>query len=1204
MSKKNIFQEGFQLTKAWVSRLGETNLDLLMHELLCAQSQRCGAPVTEVRSNTQTKAPDGGCDGWSGLPTQTDPWLGESVTCWQFKAGTAGQPSKLKGEIKKPIPSKTLADGGRFVLVAPGSKSGKDGENERLAVLIDEARELKLPTDKIDVIGCERLQSWCNQHPGVVASWGHGTTALTISEWQKTSEHQTPWAIGPELSAEVENLRNRLTFKTGDVRHFHVWGKPGVGKTRFALGLCDGATWNSQVVYLRQATNVEIHQIISGCRTNTDLLLVLVVDEFQLKNLIPVREMIDQCDGRLRLISIGDSRSPDPRVIPSKEILPLEESLMNQLIHRWYPQMPFEYLNLITNFASGFVKLGRLAADAIMVHSDVSFRYLLSRDQIKDFLNRMLGKEARRCLHVIAIVSEVGWRGERSAEGKMISEYLGLDWGAVQAEVQKLDSLYGIAPLAARLRYISPEPLAVHLALEAWESYPDLLKSLANVLPSEELQDCYYKRLADLASNSEAAEFGRTQLDSFATIEDFYDANEVRRWVALSNVNRSGAAAKIASILMNSSIEARLKIAYGARRALVDGLVQLAWSEVCFADAAIALAFLADAENDTSANNASREFLARFEVASSGTSASYLKRFETLCELLTLGVHTVDRLALVALSQVGRPKNWKAVAYESLTEVKAQAWWPSREEWTQATNLAISKMLELAKERRPWLSEDFKKAVLRLTRLTTQRDFTMHTSVLIETICQNYPELQDTYRFFVIRTLEKLIGSNLYQSKTIDTVFALHKKLEDESLEGKIRYYFMRDYDMPRVFFEEICGQLALEPQTLGALWPWLTSESQETAWKLGFWLAETPPHGIFDQLFETLAPFSGSDLRFVSFYLVTRQKQQGGDWLEDWLRTRISENQQTYKLLFDLCLRPQGHRLAPLVAETLALGFVDANAADHVNYGAWASKVSRKSAGRIVGALIASGHVLVAQTFVARRIESKPNEFERWQSIALDLVTRTECIPAGRTNGHYWEILCKRLLPAGALSVAESILTVLADMKKERWPGTDVVPILNSCLEADSAGVWALAGSTLEGSEPGAVIFLVLRECSFDGALVPETIMSWVSENPETRAHRVAAIASKQLGPESLATKLLSAYGQIESVRKELFIRYVSGRVTEPISQYWLELANGLSSLSESNSNRKVRNWAREAIDKLQGWSAGALQDETERQRRQCVDT
>ena len=158
---KSIFRNALQVSHERVAAMSDDDLNKFMAQLLNAQARRCGSPVGEIRTNTQGKAKDDGCDGWSDKPGQADEWFGADDTCWQFKAGAAGEPARLVGEVAKPIPRRTLSNGGRFVVVASGSTNGLKGERDRRATLIDDASRAGIATDKIEVIGSERLAAWC-----------------------------------------------------------------------------------------------------------------------------------------------------------------------------------------------------------------------------------------------------------------------------------------------------------------------------------------------------------------------------------------------------------------------------------------------------------------------------------------------------------------------------------------------------------------------------------------------------------------------------------------------------------------------------------------------------------------------------------------------------------------------------------------------------------------------------------------------------------------------------------------------------------------------------------------------------------------------------------------------------------------------------------------------------------------------------------
>src|SRR2546428_9228957 len=94
--KSSLFRGALQVSPERIAAMGDGDLNLLMTELLQAQAYRCHSPANEVRVNSEEKAKDDGCDGWTAKPQLDDEWIGNADTCWQFKAGSAGTPARLK----------------------------------------------------------------------------------------------------------------------------------------------------------------------------------------------------------------------------------------------------------------------------------------------------------------------------------------------------------------------------------------------------------------------------------------------------------------------------------------------------------------------------------------------------------------------------------------------------------------------------------------------------------------------------------------------------------------------------------------------------------------------------------------------------------------------------------------------------------------------------------------------------------------------------------------------------------------------------------------------------------------------------------------------------------------------------------------------------------------------------------------------------
>lgn len=362
------FRSALQVEPKRIARLEDAELGKLMGQLLRAQSHRCGGPVSELLTNTEEKAADDGADAWSGKPETPDEWLGDAETCWQLKAGDAGEPAKVKKEIGKRLPKLTLTKGGRFVLVASGSTSGKKGETDRLKTLTMEAKAAGLPTDRIVVIGSERLAEWVNQHPAIAARWANRPEGLwSLQDWP-AQEHQASWQASDPLASAVATYRQALDPTT--VRpdepflHLHLHGPPGAGKTRLALELCRQAPWADFVVYVQQARDSNVLSLLVQASSEEGVRFVVVADDTPAELLKPLRDALEPSEGRIRLITLGTSHSPDPRRIQEEQLPPLSADSLRELLGCWYPAMPAVLVSNVVNLAAGNPRLARLVADA------------------------------------------------------------------------------------------------------------------------------------------------------------------------------------------------------------------------------------------------------------------------------------------------------------------------------------------------------------------------------------------------------------------------------------------------------------------------------------------------------------------------------------------------------------------------------------------------------------------------------------------------------------------------------------------------------------------------------------------------------------------------------------------------------------------------------------------------------------------------
>ncbi|MDP3207937.1 MAG: hypothetical protein Q8M65_02205 [Rhodoglobus sp.] len=1200
-TRASPFRSALQVTPARLSLFDDADLQDLMRELLHAQAYRCGAAVNQISVNTQGQAKDDGCDGWSPAPSATDVWLGSSATCWQFKAGKSGEASKIPGEVTKPIPNATLQASGRFVLVATGSTNGKKGTDDRLKALTDAATAAGLPSSAIEVFGSEKLATWCNQHPAIASRWAGNPDGLwRLDDWLRNEVHQVPWHPTAELSAQVARLRSELDFRGGSLWHLHVEGKPGVGKSRFALELCRDAAWKHMVVYIRQAGDHRIDELIDGVTAQSDAEIVVAIDEVPRDRIINWRDAIDRGNGRVRLITIGEGPTRDSARVPAIAIKPLPPELMSSVVRSWHPGIPLEHVEYVVRFADGYMRLARLVADYVKKNPATDVRGILQVRHIRQFLDDMFDASDRRALYVVAVLSSVGWTDDMESEARAIAQHLNVPWGDVLYHVEQLDRRFGIAPRGGRLRYISPTPLGNYLAIEAWETYPDLLLSLPGVLPTERAQKAYNDRLRTIASTPRVRDISIEELRGFFRLSDFVDLSSVRRWAALSAADPMLAARLVREALESASLEARTEIPEQSRRDLVWMLNRLAWRKSSFADATLALALLAEVEQDGWANNATEEFTGKYLIALGGTSVPYLDRLTLLDSFLVAHRPTLFRLVVRALLSSCNLHEGRMGVDPVSDDLPEPEWHPATAlEHAECLRTALQRLSDLAQKARPEVEGDFKGNVERLGLLLREMPVHGETVTLFRSIADGYPRLKEKLREEVADILRRDAKYTHALSPTeIATLSKLEEDLRDPSLLGRVRQE-VGQYARGRETvhdFAALADELVGDPAALAASWPWLTSGEAHDAWNFGEALAIADVRGTLDDLFTTL-PARGNDLRLLSGYLHRRQEQRGSAWVDAWMLQELARDPSDARLLVEVMCRTRG--TPTLVRELIRMlrsQTIPDQVAGMMEFGLWADDLPADSLQSLLEALLDGGGTAIAIGLLEQRLKARPEESEHWHPLALVLATRPELVRSFGTTGYEWKLVAERLIPQHVPELAAAILHEHHTRTARHWflDHTDAHEVLGKCVAADPASVWQSLRERLESAE-GYSYGIGFPRGILD-QMPREAVLTWIAGNPKDRAPLTARFVVKDLSHDaSLAAEVLGRFGDDEDVGRAFLSAYLSGSWSGPVSEHWKEIAARLSETEQRTKLPRLKTWALGATRSLLEMAESERQREDE---------
>lgn len=1189
-SKPPEFHSALQVTPQLIASLSDEQLTSLFRDLLTAECHLCGADPSLVVVNAEIKAPDDGCDAFSPPPRTHSSWLGHGETCWQLKAGVAGQPAKLAREAIKGIPAKTLRSGGSFVVVAAGAKDGPAGESQRLGVLVSEATKAGVPSQHIRVIGSEKLSNWCNQHPAIAMRLRGASLALmTLHQWKGQKVHQTPWQASPEIASMVAQRRHDLGI-SGQLTHLHIYGPPGVGKTRLALEMCRDAAWKDFVIYVPDASATPIHELLGSAVAQPSSRLVVVADEVDSSTLVTLCEAVALGDGRVRLITVGHGDTTDSRRIPALRVEPLPDEAIEKVITSEHIGLPREQIRFVIQFANGYVRLALMAAFALSTGRAFNVRELLDFGDIRHFLDRMLGAGDRSGLYVAALLTRVGWRGSKENEGITVAKQLGLSWANVKVDVQSFHRKFGIAPSGGEYCYISPRPLALYLAAEACTVFGSQLRELGDMLPTELARDAYYRRLSQVASNPQVQDFGREELNRFLELRDFLCDADARRWCALSAADPILAASNLARALRRSSVEERRALKGRARREIIWTLTRVAWRSSTFNDATSSLALLAEAENETWTNNATGEFVGKFQIVLGGTSVPYPARLSVIDELVQSGREAMLRLAVKALARAKIDFFSRGEPGDGDDSVREIEWHPSsEEEGIHCVLSAIARLQAMIGKHGDTVDMDIANVTVDMLGLLRAGPYRSAVAELMNAVGKRFASSRTAIRRRLLQMLhvESDLRHDLDESD-LDAIRAICDEYADTSLEGRLREALSHPHTSRRPGPEltQLAAELAREPSLVSDNWDWLTSGEAGDAWRLGEVVAQIDEGSLAGLLLELVR--RGRDFRFVCGYIGTIRTRLGDAWYENWCEQLLSSTPPALGVFVEILWRCGATEILAMQL----VGLLEAGTAPTgiamLGHGRWGDELTHTTMERVLRSLAKSGHLEAVASRLADRIGRDGKE--PWLSLTMEFVTRHDLIRSHGMMAYYWKELAQHAIAQDPAAVAGAILNAhVSDSNDSNWflDLSDAKGVLLECSTRDPAGVWRSLMKLLDSETRPARLTLSFPSELLDN-LSAESILAWIAADPQDRAPAVARLTRAEFSPDTtLAAQILGAHGDIDGVARAFHLAIHSGLWWGKSSVHWSSVASRVEQVARSTQLPKLRAWATDAAQRLRATAA-----------------
>lgn len=1184
----------------------------LVSTLAHAEGGRLGIAPTKILFGGAEKAPDGGGDGLTPAHGGQSAWLPVGLTVWQLKAGKAGQPAKLRAElldIQKPEPARTLKRKGHYIVVASGSVSGENGRSDRLKALREAARERKLPADKIDVYTSEVLSRWVDELPSVARSVLESPGAWTTEDWEASAqrEHGMSFRPSPTQATQMDSLAKLLDLSLDAPSHLHVFGHPGVGKTRLLLETCRLAQLRPLVLYFQESTS-DVRNLLARL-ADREAHGIVVIDETPSAEIGLYADLAGQSRGRLRVVTVGKTLGNQVGV-KALRIEPQSRQDMEGIVREWWPEMPPEHRGFVAKFSDGFPRLARLVGEYLLRHPQVTTSQLLEEDLIAKVIKSLLPRVDRRHLYVLAVLETLGFAGEAEGQGELVAESLGVEWLAVKATISELRDEYGLVRMGQDFLYLSPLPLALALAQEAWHSFPTQLKKLRDELPDDAAQ-ALDRRLSEIGGSPKGAALFTREITSFRALVDFSTERNARLWTILAEGQPELAVVVLRKALEGASKEERLGFSGGPRRAIVWYLAKLVWRRETFDDAIKCLAGLGVAENETWGNNATGEFAGHFQIHLAGTEVAYSERLPVLREIFDSGpeYHSLVLRALAKGTDVMVTRSVGAEA--SGGGALRPEWRPTVIEEREARVLAVNELCTLL----PKAAIDEKDAVslVQATHWTLSNyGFDKQLEELVSVVLARFPHAREPMRRVFSSHLARERWGREHDSKNVETVPGVVRRLEaalrDPSATGRLKEIVGPDpWDTEGTHIEmrEIGRELLNDPALLQGELPWLCSGEAGSGFAFGSELAALDEDRVVESSLGDLNEL-GPDLRFPCGYFIGLASRRGEEWIDAKIDSLVRGGTQARSLAFEILtlLDPSvtraGHMASLLRAQAIAPTKMRV-----VAHRPWAIATDDETLFILLDALVSVKSVDARRTaleILGSRLHEGRHLSPQLGPLGFALATDKDVYPAASSFRWGWKEVASELAKGDARRIARFIFALQSDRNNHFFLDhhREAKDVLDVCLEQGPTSVWeALAECLTPGVWSRFSIGLPKRLLA---RLDASVIMAWVDLSPDQRAPMVAHCVAPLFEAEGdIDSRLVERYIQVDGVGEGLFSNVITGTSWGSLAGRWRSLAETFRGIAQRTTLRKVRRWTSEVaqrLDVMADGEAGREADDAVRRR------
>ena len=986
--------------------------------------------------------------------------------------------------------------------------------------------------------------------------------------------------------------------------------------------------------YVRRAADLIGSSLLQTLASDPGMSAILVVDECNIDEHRLLTNNLAGRGPRLALITLSYEvgRVPMPTVHLNTD--PLQQEFIEQILQQEYPGMPNSVVRRLAEFADGYPRIAVILAGQSIANLNVAEYFTVTDDQL---MNRLIGGSAspdsyqfmttKAVLMGISLFQRIGVSGLGEAEGCWIAGQVGVPWREFQRVVateKERGTVQG-----DNYVFVTPFMLRIHLQEEWWKAHgfsdEQGFNEFADGMPESErpsLLHRFFDHFRYIAADPRGAKFVGMMMAEGGIASD-YDLLDSelggRLFLALAEADPE-TALQTAQRIIGSKTPDELLEFHNGRRAMVNALAYMAvWKEL-FQPAARLLLVLAEAENESWANNASGVFADLFSLGygdAASTEAPPSDRLPILQEALLSNSRKRRKLALqackTALStgpfhKVGsveyqgirrEPVLWNPRTYGNLFDAYRSVWKIT----TESVSFLTDKEKELA-------VHVLMSSIRGLTRLEPLVDMMVETirdlanepeinkreilSNIVKILHYDGSRMESDLRHKWERLLSDLSGSDFASRIERYVAFALPEDQFDEKAMHS---------EKAKPYFEDLASQSVETPELLLKEMHWLVTKQARSGGQFGIELSKSDTGMAFlPQILKSqVNAGDDADLAFLGCYLGALFDRNPNQWEE--LMDGFAGDPVQRAWVVELTWRTgtvtarASRRIIDLVRE----GGSNPLKLSIFRYSVAIKSLKRKDFSEWVDALLDTDDYEAVTTALdllvmyggynksrepARSIVCHPIWFKRsqerrlmsywWAEVARVLCTHYEDVAleiAEMMLNHAGEsgtiVVLLDQEPAGVLDVA---------LRQNPW---EIWKMATSMLGPPIDGRAFVIGHWLRGSETfGSGGSYILEE-------IPQhLIWEWARECPKSRPVILGEFVPRVFRGEKdgscLARELLLQYGYDPEVRSALRGNFSTEGWAGPESEHLRSKITWLRDLRDEETNPNILKWIDEYIAQL----------------------